>query len=166
MEMLLKDAFINNQGDKKTIQFLDPDLSTNEEFNKSFDNVVSMIDGYDIKRSSINKEKEIFYLYSFHTTFKNIEHTLYDYIYKNTDEILNIEETNLFDSLVNKDTNGIYWDLKNDLIVVSGLDNLKTLLLELEKKRWECIKIQDEEFMKEYMELCASKVYKKVMKKS
>lgn len=166
MEMIVKDGLVKDNNGKKEIAFLETNNELDEKFKKSFGNVVSLIDGYDIGKCTLNKEKDIFYLYSFHTNYDDIENTLFSAINGNQNDILNKEETSLIDSIINKNNNSIFWDVKNDLIIVIGLDNLKTLLLQLERKRWECIKIQNENFMNRYIELCASGVYKKVMKKN
>ena len=163
MEMLFKDASIKNIDGKKHIQFLDANIENNDDFKKSFNNIVTLIDGYDIAKCSISDKKDIFYLYSFHTKINDIENTLNNAKNGNLKEMLNIDETNVLNAINDESTEGIYWDIINDLIVVIGLNNLKTLLLQLERKRWECIKIQNEKFMQEYMNLCASNVYKKVI---
>jgi len=166
MEMLLKDGLVKHVDNENILAFSEASEYTEDMFQHSFTNVIRLIDGYDIARSSLNKEKDIFYLYSFHTKYDDIESTLQKAMEGNKKVIKNADETNLLDSINNDNQNGIFWDVINDLIVVIGLDNLKTLLLQLERKRWECVKIQNEDFMQEYMELCASDVYKKVMKKS
>lgn len=166
MEMLFKDAVVKKVDNQKTIQFLEPDIEEDYKFKKSFNNVVSLIDGYDIGKCTINQEKDIFYLYSFFIDCDNIESTLRSAIEGYKKDLLNIDETNVLNAIKGKNKAKIFWDVINDVIIVDGLNNLKTLLLQLERKRWECIKIQNEEFMQEYMDLCASKVYKKVMKKS
>ena len=166
MEMLLKDGLVKNYNNKKTLEFFETNEMIEEQFVRSFNNVIRLIDGYDIAKSSLNKEKDVFYLYSFQIKYDDIEKTLKEAFSGYTKNIVNNDNTNVLSSIKDDNQNGIFWDVKNDLIIVIGLDNLKTLLLQLERKRWECIKIQNEEFMHEYMELCASGVYKKVMKKS
>lgn len=166
MEMLLKDGLVKKVNDERILAFSETNDDTESMFQNSFSNVVRLIDGYDIAKCSLNKDKDIFYLYSFHIKYDDIESTLQSAMHGNKKTIKNLDETNILHSINNDNQNGIYWDVLNDLIIIIGLENLKTLLLQLERKRWECIKIQNEEFMKEYMELCASNVYKKVMKRS
>lgn len=162
MEMLLKDGIVKK--DNNSIEFLNTDLNNDKEFLKSFNDVIKLIDGYEIKKSNLNVNKDIYYLYYFSTDLKEIEATLKDALVGSGNEILNYDDTKISRSINKDGEESIFWDVINNIIIVFGKDNLKTLLLELEKKRWECIKIQNESFMTQYMELCASDVYKKVMK--
>ena len=163
MEMLLKDGLIKDNNNKKTVEFLVSDEDIESRFDRSFNKVIELIEAYDIKKRKIN-DKEIYYLYFFKTNSDEIDLTLNKAISGNCNDILNINESHLLYSINDNNPESIFWDVLNDLIIVIGRENLKTLMLEIEKKRWECIKIQNEEFMHEYMELCASQVYKKVMK--
>ena len=164
MKMLLKDGCVDNFNNTKSIIFPKNDDYVDEKFNQSLSNVVRLIDGYDIGKCGLNSNKDIFYLYSFLTNCEEIDNSLRKALLGYERVILNEKETDLLESINNDNQNGIYWDVLNDLIIVIGLDNLKTFLLQLERKRWECIQFRDEEFKKEYMNLCASKVYRKVMK--
>lgn len=164
MEMLLKDGLVKDVDNKKKIEFLESNEDTESKFGKSFSNVIELIEAYDIKKSNIKEDKDVYLIYCFKTNSDEVEKTLSNVMSGNTKDILNIDESHILYSINEDDPESIFWDVLNDLIIVIGRDNLKTLMLEIEKKRWDCIKIQNEAFMKEYMELCASKVYKKVMK--
>ena len=164
MEMLLKDGLVKNIDNKKRIEFLESNEDTESKFGKSFSNVIELIEAYDIKKSNIKEDKDVYLIYCFKTNSDEVEKTLCNVMSGDTKDILNIDESHILYSINEDDPESIFWDVLNDLIIVIGRDNLKTLMLEIEKKRWDCIKIQNEAFMNEYMELCASKVYKKVMK--
>ena len=163
MEMLLKDGLVNDQS---TIEFIDSDVKIDKRFNQSFNNVIYLIDGYDIKKSKLSNDKDVYFLYYFKINYHEVESTLNNILLGKVSDILNIEDSNILYSINSDESNNFFWDVLNDIIIVIGKENLKVLMLELEKKRWDCINIDDEEFMQKYIELCASKVYKKVMRKS
>ena len=121
MEMLIKDALVKEVDNKKTIQFLQPGIEEDEKFKKSFSNVVTLIDGYDIAKSTVNEEMDIFYLYSFHSKFEDIDRTIIRAIYGNNIDIQNLEETNLLDSIKGNNPTSIFWDVISDSIIfISG----------------------------------------------
>ena len=163
MEMLLKDGLVNDQS---TIEFIDSDVKIDKRFNQSFNNVIYLIDGYDIKKSKLSNDKDVYLLYYFNINYHEVESTLNNILLGKVSDILNIEDSNILYSINSDESNNFFWDVLNDIIIVIGKENLKVLMLELEKKRWDCINIEDEDFMQKYIELCASKVYKKVMRKS
>ena len=166
MEMLIKDGIVKNSDNKKIIQFINTNSEVDKEFKKSFYNVVDYIDGYDIKKSSINTNKDVYYLYDFNTDVNELELTMKKLSLGNFIDILNIDESKIMLSLYNNNEENIFWDVLNNVIIIIGKDNLKFLLSELEKKRWEFIKFNSEELKKQYIDLCASNVYRKVMTKS
>ena len=154
MEMLLKTGTI-----KRELSLISE--KNDKEFLRSLNNVINLIDGYEIKKSSLNNNQDIYYLYYFSMDYNEIDNSIKKIASGNYEDIVNIDSIN---DLINNQEQNVYWDVINNLIIVLGKDNLRNLLVELEKKRWECIKINNELFMKQYMDLCASNVYKKVMK--
>lgn len=162
MKMVLKEGkFIKEEG-KDKLHFEPGSTDTEYLFVKSVDNVTHTFSAYEYGKVN---NKEVYYLYS---TLKG--HVSKDEIISELDKILMGDDSNIFNvedtticMPIEDQTNTIFWDVLNNVIIVYGKDNLKKLVFEIELSTIPAfIKFKTEQDKINFMAEDASPVYQKV----
>ena len=162
MKMLLREGKIIDNSD--LVYFKDTTDVINLEFRDSFKKVLDFLEGYEVNKYSGNTPLDLYYLYYFKTDSNDIEEVLDNLLDNNEVNIIN--NSTILLSLYKMSDSTIFWDVRNHVIIVIGLSNLKRLLYNLEELRWTrfITEFKSKDFEEKYINIASSNVYKKVLK--
>lgn len=128
MKMFFKDGYVQ----KETIHFEPASTDIEVSFDESVDRITHMMTRYDF---NLFKD-EIYYIYDIAHNKDEIEKELELLCNGKMDNVCN-EKSCIIMSLNKKNDTSIFWDTFNHFIIVIGKENLKRMIYELEKARWE-----------------------------
>ena len=160
MKLIFKEGKFIERKDKEEINFEPCGTDVEAFFCESFERVTSIFDCYEL---GMIEDKNIYYLYP---TIKDcipgveIHEELNRILLGDDSNVINKDNTTIFSP---GQFNTIFWDVMNSIIIVYGKENLKKLLLEIEKAKIPgYIHFNTDEEKMELVECLASPIYRKV----
>lgn len=162
MKLILKEGRFINVGGIEQLHFEPSNVDIEMMFSDSVDKVTHILNAYELKKWNNSDVYILYPLLKGSVPIDEIEEEIKKISLKDDSNILNAEDTTICMPVTSDNYNTIFWDVMNHVIIVFKKENLKKLLLELEKSRipkW--INFKTNEDKNEFLEQSYSLVYKK-----